>query len=217
MDWKGIQVLEDHYKTLCIEKNRVISEARKLIHSSFKNNDQGNLGIALQAFDNLSMLPKVVQALVSDWQTEIEAVVKVAADVEELNKRAKTKAISSLTSSIPGKASIPASGSHAAAFRNLLWKELDQMISVLDRCLSQVRILLDTLQKKRSSLSGSTSLADQLRNYVLKNITISEERDCCAAIVLVLYTDEVNRDKEPGKPPPWLLCIFPPFFQQGIP
>ena len=49
------------------------------------------------------MLPKVIQALVSDWQSEIEIAVNSAADVEDLNKRAKGKVISSLTSTTPGR------------------------------------------------------------------------------------------------------------------
>nr|CDS31241.1 oligomeric golgi complex subunit 5 [Hymenolepis microstoma] len=185
LDWKGIQVLEENFKIFSVEKERVTTEAWELIHTSFKNNDQSHLGLALQAFNNLSMLPKVIQGLVSDWQKDVENVVKIAADVEDLNKRAKGKVISSLSSSTPGKASLPASGGQAAAFRNLLWTGLDQMVTTLDRCLSQARMLIDTLRKIRS---GSGSLAIHLRNYILANITIPEERDCCAAMILVLST-----------------------------
>ncbi|VDL61300.1 unnamed protein product [Hymenolepis diminuta] len=189
LDWKGIHVLEENYKILSIERERVTTEAWNLIHTSFKHNDQGHLGLALQAFNNLSTLPEVIQGLVSDWQKDIETVVKITTDVEDLNKRAKGKVISSLTSSLPGKASLPSSGGQAAAFRNLLWSGLDQMISTLDRCLFQARMLIDTLQKKRSS---SGSLASHLQNYVISNITIHENRDCCAAVMLVLSSSDIN-------------------------
>ncbi|VDO05075.1 unnamed protein product [Rodentolepis nana] len=185
LDWEGIQVLEENFKILSVEKERLTTEAWELIHISFKNNDQSHLGHALQAFNNLSMLPKVIQGLVSDWQKDVENIVKITADVEDLNKRAKGKVISSLSSSKPGKASLPTSGGQAAAFRNLLWTGLDQMITTLDRCLSQARMLIDTLQKIHS---GSESLSSQLGSYILANITIPEERDCCAAIILVLST-----------------------------
>ncbi|KAL5108684.1 Conserved oligomeric Golgi complex subunit 5 [Taenia crassiceps] len=137
LDWSRITVLEEQHQDLLKEKERVTEEAWELIHSSFKTRDQARLGLALQALNNLSTLPKVIQALVSDWQTEIESAVKSSADVEELNKRAKGTVVSSLTSTAPGKASLPSGGGHTAAFRNLLWAGLDQMVGTIDQCLAQ--------------------------------------------------------------------------------
>ncbi|VDK36357.1 unnamed protein product [Taenia asiatica] len=191
LDWNGIIVLEEQHRDLLKEKERVTGAAWEVIHSSFKTRDQARLGPALQALNNLSVLPKVIQALVSDWQTEIESAVKSSADVEDLNKRAKGKVISSLTSSAPGKASLPSGGGHAAAFRNLLWAGLDQMVGTLDQCLAQLRMLYVTLQKKRSS-AGNVTLISGLCSYVLKNLDNPNERDACIAIMMVLYNGEKN-------------------------
>ncbi|KAH9285105.1 Conserved oligomeric Golgi complex subunit 5 [Echinococcus granulosus] len=195
VEWKGITVLEEQHKDVVKEKERVTREAWELVHTSFKSRDRAGLGLALQAFNNLSVLPKVIQALVSDWQTEIESAVKSSADVEDLSKRAKGKVISSLTSTAPGKASLPSGGGHSAAFRNLLWAGLDQMVGTLDQCLAQVRMLCVILKKKRSSAgnaSTSTTLFSGLCNYLLKNLDNPDERDCCIAIMMVLYNEERN-------------------------
>ncbi|VDM19349.1 unnamed protein product, partial [Hydatigera taeniaeformis] len=203
LDWNGITVLEEHYQDLLKEKARVTGEAWDVIYSSFKNKDQARLSLALQAFHNLAILPKVVQALVSDWQAEIENAVKSSADVEDLNKQARGKVISSLTSTTPGKlasilsckASLPNSGGHAAAFRSLLWGGLDQMVGTLARCLAQARMVCATLQKKRPSVENVTLLGD-LCNYVLKNLDDPNERDGCIAIMMIIYNDETNCSKD---------------------
>ena len=103
---------------------------------------------------------------------------------------------------------MPSSGGHAAAFRSLLWAGMDQMIGVIGRCLAQVRMLCVTLQKKRScagTASSTTTLAGRLSSYVLKNLENMDEKDCCAAIVLVLCTEETHSDAESGS------CSFPAF------
>ncbi|CDI98323.1 oligomeric golgi complex subunit 5 [Echinococcus multilocularis] len=195
VEWKGITVLEEQHKDVVKEKERVTGEAWELIHTSFKSRDRAGLGLALQAFNNLSVLPKVIQALVSDWQTEIERAVKSSADVDDLSKRAKGKVISSLTSTTPGKASLPSGGGHSAAFRNLLWAGLDQMVGTLDQCLAQVRMLCVTLKKKRPSAGNvltSTTLFSGLCSYLLKNLDNPDERDRCIAIMMVLYNEETN-------------------------
>lgn len=97
-----------------------------------------------------------------------------------------------------GKASLPSGGGHAAAFRNLLWAELDQMVGTLDQCLAQVRMLYVTLQKKRSS-AGNVTLLSCLCNYVLKNLDNPNERDGCIAIMMILYNGERNCSNDASK------------------
>uniref|UniRef100_A0A5K3EZS7 Conserved oligomeric Golgi complex subunit 5 n=1 Tax=Mesocestoides corti TaxID=53468 RepID=A0A5K3EZS7_MESCO len=157
---------------------------------------------SMPAFEKLSVLPKIIQALVSDWQAEIEGAVKSAVDIEDINKKAKGKVISALTSTTPGKASLPSNGGQVAAFRNLLWTRLDQMVNLIERRLTQSRLLCVTLQKKRPSTgipSSSATLASRLCSFLMEKADDPQEKDCCSAIIFVLSTEELNSDGDSVK------------------
>ncbi|KAL7060564.1 hypothetical protein AAHC03_09486 [Spirometra sp. Aus1] len=204
MDWQGIDVLEDYHIVMMKERSRVETHAWQLVRSSSDIGDQARLGLGLQVFDRLSLLPKALEVLISERQAEIERAVLAAVDVDELTKRARNKTASaSATSSNPGRASYPvSSNAHNAAFRSLFWTGLDQMLATQEQCVGAVRLLAVTLCMKR--LSGSANpgallagldsfvyqeppkLTDLLAVYAIQNWTNPETQACCAAIVLTL-------------------------------
>ncbi|VDL99320.1 unnamed protein product [Schistocephalus solidus] len=104
MDWQGIDVLEKYHVVMIKERSRIEAHAWQLIRSSSDVGDQARLGLGLQVFDRLSLLPTALEVLISERQAEIERAVQAAVDVEELTKRTKNKTASlSATTCNPGE------------------------------------------------------------------------------------------------------------------
>uniref|UniRef100_A0A0X3PSK0 Conserved oligomeric Golgi complex subunit 5 n=2 Tax=Schistocephalus solidus TaxID=70667 RepID=A0A0X3PSK0_SCHSO len=204
MDWQGIDVLEKYHVVMIKERSRIEAHAWQLIRSSSDVGDQARLGLGLQVFDRLSLLPTALEVLISERQAEIERAVQAAVDVEELTKRTKNKTASlSATTCNPGRASYPInSNAHNAAFRSLFWTGLDQLLATQEQCVGAVRLLAVTLCMKRISGGESAGalldrldsfayreppkLTDLLAVYAIQNWTNPETQACCAAIVLTL-------------------------------
>ncbi|KAG5451960.1 Conserved oligomeric Golgi complex subunit [Clonorchis sinensis] len=138
----------------------MISQSWNLIDTSHELAGQVQLGLGLQVFHNLGMLPGVVCQLVERWQTEFESILASAVDVDRLTQRVRSRQAGSAGGPVaagPGRASLPNVGSQAAAFYVAIWTSLDGIMDKLERLTYHCRLLGVTLLKKReSSVSCST-------------------------------------------------------------
>lgn len=74
------------------------------------------------------------------------------------------------------------------------------MVTTLDRCMSQARLLKVTLRKKRpsaGSILASTTLANRLCTHVVDNWNKPEEGDGCIAIMMILTPEDGHADVDP--------------------
>ncbi|KAF7233805.1 hypothetical protein EG68_08483 [Paragonimus skrjabini miyazakii] len=161
MDWEGIHILESYKRFTEQSREDMISQAYSLINASYELADQVQLGLGLQIFQHVNMLPDVVCHLVKQWQTDFDSVLKTALDVEALIQKVRSRHPNSATTG-PGRASLTGIGGQAAAFHVALWTSLDGTVSKLEHISSHCRLLGLTLLKKREA-SSSVSLAPIFR------------------------------------------------------
>ncbi|CAL8107003.1 unnamed protein product [Calicophoron daubneyi] len=131
----------------------MVSQAWNLVKNSYELADQAQLGLGLQVFQHLGMLPEVICDLVRQWEREFNSSLTTAVDVDALTKRIRSRQ-SNGSPGGPGAASLPISGGQAAAFYVAMWTSLDGLMDKLERFLSHCRLLGLTLLKKRETSSG---------------------------------------------------------------
>ncbi|TGZ59843.1 hypothetical protein CRM22_008844 [Opisthorchis felineus] len=139
----------------------MISQAWNLIDTSHELAGQVQLGLGLQVFHNLGMLPGVVCQLVERWQTEFDSILASAVDMDRLTQRVRSRQGGSAGGPVtagPGRASLPNVGSQAAAFYVAVWTSLDGIMDKLERLTYHCRLLGVTLLKKRESSSNCSTI-----------------------------------------------------------
>ncbi|KAA3679388.1 conserved oligomeric Golgi complex subunit 5, partial [Paragonimus westermani] len=199
MDWEGIHILESYKRFTEQSREDMISQAYNLINASYELADQVQLGLGLQIFQHVNMLPDVVCQLVKQWQTDFDSVLNSALDVEALIQKVRTRHPNSATTG-PGKlfyhsftryryytgsgrASLTGIGGQAAAFHVALWTSLDGTVNKLEHISSQFRLLGLTLLNKRE-VSSSVSFAPIFR--------LDSSVEPCPSLAELLLHEVVN-------------------------
>ncbi|KAF5401924.1 hypothetical protein PHET_04649 [Paragonimus heterotremus] len=182
MDWEGIHILESYKRFTEQSREDMISQAYNLISASYELADQVQLGLGLQIFQHVNMLPDVVCNLVRQWQTDFDSVLKTALDVEALIQKVRSRHPNSTTTG-PGRASLTGIGGQAAAFHVALWTSLDGTVNKLEHISSHCRLLGLTLLKKREA-SYSVSLAPIFR--------LDSSVEPCPSLAELLLHEVVN-------------------------
>ena len=156
-EMNSIDLIEQDQRMILHAKTDVERNADGMLNRGMESQNQNQIAIAVQVFQNLSILePKLVKSLdqhlsqVKKKLLEATDVKKITASVEETN-RAKSGSTAS-TGGGPGKAAMPAPG-NMATFRAILWNNIESVLDFIYNKTLEIISLQKVLQKKRDAVS----------------------------------------------------------------
>ena len=159
----GIEVIEQDQRVILHAKADVEKNADGMLARGLEARNQNQVGVALQVFKNLSVLDEKLKGCLQSRLSHIKSKLADALDVKAITSQAeeaKVKAAaassssSSTSTSGPGRAAMPVPG-NMAAFRAILWNNLENVLDVVHEKSCEMVCLQRLLCKKRDSVTHS--------------------------------------------------------------
>ena len=176
----GIEIIEQDQRIILQAKNEVERKADSMLNAGMESRSQNQIGIALQVYFNLNILPEKVERVVNGFVKKIKAKMTDCLDGrkiniilnEEASKNNPEKSQNS-TKNLPGRTnrtiSATASSGNAAAFRSMLWSNVETLLDSILNTMSEAMQLQKILVKKRDLGQNFVELLAQDKRNIVRN------------------------------------------------
>ena len=176
----GIEIIEQDQRIILQAKNEVERKADSMLNAGMESRSQNQIGIALQVYFNLNILPEKVERVVNGFVKKIKAKMTDCLDGrkiniilnEEASKNNPEKSQNS-TKNLPGRTnrtiSATASSGNAAAFRSMLWSNVETLLDSIQNTMSEAVQLQKILVKKRDLGQNFVELLAQDKRNIVRN------------------------------------------------
>ncbi|XP_070557668.1 conserved oligomeric Golgi complex subunit 5-like [Ptychodera flava] len=146
VDVEGIEIIDKDTKFIEKARKDVELQAEKMLEQGMETQNQTQVATSLQVFHNLGCLTDVVKRVVDNIRKTFEGNVDEALDVRVLSQTQNQN------KGGPGRATMPAVG-NTAAFRAMLWTNMEKLMDQIYSCCGQVQHLQKVLAKKRDPVT----------------------------------------------------------------
>ena len=176
----GIEIIEQDQRIILQAKNEVERKADSMLNAGMESRSQNQIGIALQVYFNLNILPEKVERVVNGFVKKIKAKMTDCLDGrkiniilnEEASKNNPEKSQNS-TKNLPGRTnrtiSATASSGNAAAFRSMLWSNVETLLDSILNTMSEAMQLQKILVKKRDLGQNFVELLAEDKRNIVRN------------------------------------------------
>ncbi len=170
----GIEIIEQDQRILLHARNEVERNADAMLTTGMESKSQNQMGIALQVYFNLDLLSTKIDQVLNRIIKEVKVKSNESLDARNINRKIMEEQQeqsqqsnmpnSSLgggenKSAVPGKSlrsvSFQASSQNMAAFRSLLWSNIESLLDfVFTKCCEAMQ-LQKILVKKKDNVLGT--------------------------------------------------------------
>ena len=176
----GIEIIEQDQRIILQAKNEVERKADSMLNAGMESRSQNQIGIALQVYFNLNILPEKVERVVNGFVKKIKAKMTDCLDGrkiniilnEEASKNNPEKSQNS-TKNLPGRTnrtiSATASSGNAAAFRSMLWSNVEILLDSILNTMNEAMQLQKILVKKRDLGQNFVELLAEDKRNIVRN------------------------------------------------
>ena len=183
-----IEIIEQDKRMMLHARNDVERSADAMLSSGMESKGQNQMGIALQVFFNLNVLPEKVYQVISSMLKDIKNKASELLDAKKINSLLITED-SKQGKNLPGRtsrtiSSVPSSG-NAAAFRTILWKNIETLLEVIFDKICEAMQLQKILTKKRDIVLGVNFI--ELIEETKRNIVLNLWSECLILLKSHLY------------------------------
>ena len=175
----GIEIIEQDQRIILQAKNEVERKADSMLNSGMESRSQNQIGIALQVYFNLNILPEKVERVVNGFVKKIKAKMTDCLDGRKINitlneeASKNSSASQNSTKNLPGRTnrtiSATASSGNAAAFRSMLWTNVETLLDSILNTMSEAMQLQKILVKKRDLGQNFVELLNEDQRNIVQN------------------------------------------------
>ncbi|XP_021370975.1 conserved oligomeric Golgi complex subunit 5-like [Mizuhopecten yessoensis] len=150
VDFAGVEIIEQDRRFIRGARNDVETQAQKMLDQGLETQNPTQVATALQVFHNLRCLHHTVDRVVTSCKEGLHKNIRSCLDMQALSQQ-QSSAIGSRGGG-PGKAAMPVTG-NTAAFRALLWTNMEKLMDSIYASCAQVQHLQKVLVKKRDPVT----------------------------------------------------------------
>ncbi|KAH9032641.1 Golgi transport complex subunit 5-domain-containing protein [Lactarius hengduanensis] len=165
---RSINAVAVHIPFIDFARTKVTADMESMVLEGLSQN-QPLLATSLQTAHNLRLLPDLVQNLVSDLSTAVEARIKAAFDVSQISKELNAKDPASSSAGLAYKSRVRQEPTNVTApqWANALWNRLSSLIEDMAGACVKVYTLEKVLKLKKDPVSQIVFLDEAMK--VLEN------------------------------------------------
>ncbi|KAH9055433.1 Golgi transport complex subunit 5-domain-containing protein [Lactarius vividus] len=166
---RSINAVAVHIPFIDSARSKVTADMESMVLEGLSQVNQPLLATSLQTAHNLRLLPDLVQNLVSDLSTAVEARIKAAFDVSQISKELNAKDPASSSAGLAYKSRIRQEPTNVTApqWANALWNRLSSLIEDMAGACVKVYTLEKVLKLKKDPVSQIVFLDEAMK--VLEN------------------------------------------------
>ena len=158
MNLSGIQAIEGELRIFRQARKDVERSADVMLASGMETKSQNQMGVALQVYFNLNLLPTKIEQVVLDEVKVVKLALDNSLDARKINENINEGVISGGFSSSTNinNPNIQMAGSVLPGFRTQLWNNVENVLDLIDVKSCEIMQLQKVLCKKRDSSLGAT-------------------------------------------------------------
>ncbi|CAN8002054.1 unnamed protein product [Ixodes hexagonus] len=137
VDLSGVDVVQEELALIAEARQSLERQAEKMLEKGTEAQNKGLVGVALQVLFHLQLLEPRVMQLVRSTAERLRESVRSTLSLNSLDQQASSTANAALGSRVPGRSSMPVTGS-SAAFRAALWTNMDRLVDHVCQACGQV-------------------------------------------------------------------------------
>ncbi|KAH9018023.1 Golgi transport complex subunit 5-domain-containing protein [Lactarius pseudohatsudake] len=166
---RSINAVAVHIPFIDLARTKVTADMESMVLEGLSQVNQPLLATSLQTAHNLRLLPDLVQNLVSDLSTAVEARIKAAFDVSQISKELNAKDPASSSAGLAYKSRVRQEPTNVTApqWANALWNRLSSLIEDMAGACVKVYTLEKVLKLKKDPVSQIVFLDEAMK--VLEN------------------------------------------------
>lgn len=166
---RSINAVAVHIPSIESARSKVTTEMESMVLEGLAQVNQPLLATSLQTAHNLRLLPDLVQNLVSDLSTAVEARIKSAFDMSLISKELNPKDPASSSTGLAYKSRIRQEPTNVAApqWAHALWSRLTSLVEDMAGACVKVYTLEKVLKLKKDPISQIVFLDEAMK--VLEN------------------------------------------------
>ncbi|KAF9946410.1 Conserved oligomeric Golgi complex subunit [Mortierella alpina] len=155
-DLEGIHVVDQEVQSLESVRGRIVDSADRMLQDGMNSQNQAQVGSALQVFYSLKRLDLKIVAMTSYLSNKLHSQIKLALDIQSLQKEAKESGTNSTTGFVSGGVrrnnGEPSVGA-AALWTSILWKRMERLMDDMYTGCTKIYLLERVLARKRDPLT----------------------------------------------------------------
>ncbi|KAF9558993.1 Conserved oligomeric Golgi complex subunit [Mortierella alpina] len=144
-DLEGIHVVDQEVQNLESVRGRIVDSADMMLQDGMNSQNQAQVGSALQVFYSLKRLDLKIVAMTSYLSNKLHSQIKLALDIQSLQKEAKESGTNSASGFVGGGVrrnnGEPSVGA-AALWTSILWKRMERLMDDMYTGCTKVRVNL---------------------------------------------------------------------------
>ncbi len=158
-DSNGIEIVEKDIHFVFKSRREVEDQAQNILDRSLTNQDQTQIGTALQVFYSLGVLTERLTNLIKMNEKNFQKMSAEMLDSTNLtlqstlNNQSPSVAVGSTPPQFPGRATMPNIGS-MSQFRAQIWANVEKLMDIIYDSCSQIFYLQQILEKKKDILTN---------------------------------------------------------------
>ncbi|KAH8993456.1 Golgi transport complex subunit 5-domain-containing protein [Lactarius akahatsu] len=166
---RSINAVAMYIPFIDLARTKVTANMESMVLEGLSQVNQPLLATSLQTAHNLRLLPDLVQNLVSDLSTAVEARIKAAFDVSQISKELNAKDPTSSSAGLAYKSRVRQEPTNVTApqWANALWNRLSSLIEDMAGACVKVYTLEKVLKLKKDPVSQIVFLDEAMK--VLEN------------------------------------------------
>ncbi|CAG8537647.1 4025_t:CDS:10 [Acaulospora morrowiae] len=158
IDFEGIELVQSQLPSIKKAKYRIISEAFRMLQEGINSQNEEEIKISLQIFNELHDVGERVSKYVDDVSEKLLIQIKNAIDVASLQKETKDAGNTS-TKGIRWLGTEPLMGMNVA-WTSTLWRRMEVLMDEICESCCKIYILEKVLSGERDSTTGLSYLDD---------------------------------------------------------
>ncbi|KAF9965881.1 Conserved oligomeric Golgi complex subunit [Mortierella alpina] len=190
-DLEGIHVVDQEVQSLESVRGRIIDSADRMLQDGMNSQNQAQVGSALQVFYSLKRLDLKIVAMTSYLSNKLHSQIKLALDIQSLQKEAKESGTNSTTGFVGGGVrrnnGEPSVGA-AALWTSILWKRMERLMDDMYTGCIKIYLLERVLARKRDPLTQvsfldvvSTSMDGNMVHRFWQSLSVHLEQELKAS------------------------------------
>ncbi|EEC04514.1 conserved hypothetical protein [Ixodes scapularis] len=159
VDLSGVDVVQEELAFIAEARQSLERQAEKMLEKGTEAQNKSQVGVALQVLFHLQLLQPRVMQLVRTTTERLRESVRCSLSINSLDQQASSTANAALGARVPGRSSMPVTGS-SAVFRAALWTNMDRLVDHVCQACGQIQQLEQVLAKKKDPVTHSSFLQE---------------------------------------------------------
>ncbi|CAN8026225.1 unnamed protein product [Ixodes persulcatus] len=159
VDLSGVDVVQEELAFIAEARQSLERQAETMLEKGTEAQNKSQVGVALQVLFHLQLLQPRVMQLVRATAERLRESVRSSLSINSLDQQPSSTASTALGARVPGRSSMPVTGS-SAAFRAALWTNMDRLVDHVCQACGQIQQLEQVLAKKKDPVTHSSFLQE---------------------------------------------------------